>query len=252
MTISKYVWMPPSIADAQIVCATAAAAAIYGYGSPRELEGRFLSQTMDEEDMRRGSLYSLARRHGHGAPTEYVTRIRRPNTDYVYVNKKVTQIESNDSIWWVTELTEALPPPSPLYKPTPQELDLSNQDVIAYLGTMTMSGLEALITHRISGAIGLSDLTNSSMHNIIFALRKSRRKTDDSDRPEAVPDILGDPVTLGPGESRQLPDDRWLHRCGRCSSIWMSQQALKMKPVAGRTELRWDIWHNLWEPSVSH
>ncbi len=62
---------------------------------------------------------------------------------------------------------------------------------------------------------------------------------------------IGPPITIGAGESRELPNGRWLHRCGKCSHIWQSDQRDPTKCTGQRDDqlgvkCGTSLWRRLW------
>ncbi|ETW98779.1 MAG: hypothetical protein ETSY1_17435 [Candidatus Entotheonella factor] len=139
VTVSEYVTIvPDAVADTRIISATPYAAEIYGYDTPDQLVGRFLSQTLNRHDMLRGCLMSLARMQGRDVPTRYPTNIVRPNGEIVPVIKDTIQIETKNRLMWITQL-EVMQDAIVSKVPTPSELGLSDRDVLKYRGLLNVA-----------------------------------------------------------------------------------------------------------------
>lgn len=249
VTVSEYVTIVPgTVADTRIISATQSAAEIYGYDTPDKLVGRFLSQTLDRNDMLRGCLMSLARIKGRDIPTRYPTKIVRPNGEIVPVIKDTTQIETKDRIMWITQL-EIIPDVIVSEVPTPSELGLSDHDILKYRGLLNIADLEMLLaSHGIAIELPLtisephhiiseSDGIVSELHHMMSGLQSKREKQVDAG--EFAPVVTGIPqVDIGLGQTRRLPDGDYLHRCARCHFVWQSADPNPDKCPRSRADRR--------------
>lgn len=222
LTISSYVWVTDVIADVVIENANEAAAKLYGYPSAEALAGTYLSETMSKEDMLRGTLISLSQLN-RGETTRYVQRIRQPLGNVVYVFKETHRLRRGDAIQYVTFLDPAsaadLEP-----APTPQSLGITAREVEAYRGKMNVSELREMMQGLGIQKENINFLTPYDMHTILSVFQTGG--TQDigplhvSTNKFRLPP--GEPIELLPGQTRALPDGRFLHRCGRCLRIWHS------------------------------
>ena len=220
ITISEYVnLVPGAVADTRIIAATQAAAELYGYLTPDDLIGRFLSQTLSRDNMLRGCLYSLARLKGFDAPVAYETQIVRPNGESIAVRKKTTQISSRDGLLWVTEL-ERIRTSRQLPLPSPDEFGFTDEDLLQYRGAMNIADLESIV----SGDSDLSSLplTLAEVQSIMSEVQSTSVKNAGVGR-MATAEIDIRQVDILPGQSRLLPDGDYLHRCARCGFVWISR-----------------------------
>lgn len=254
LTVSEYVWITDTIADVQIIAANAEAAALYGYDRPEDLIGRYLSQTSTQEDLMRGCLYSLARNRGIEVPTTYVTNILQPNGSTIPVLKEIFQIQSTRGLLFVAmiEKTEELSQKLPNL----EELGLTSSDLVAWRGVMNIAEVEELMSDRLDVS-GKKTLTWSSLQNIISALHNAEDKKKDESSVNAATSTIGPPITIGPGESRLLPNSRWLHRCGKCSHIWHSEQSSPAKCTRQRDDVigvkcGTSLWRQTWPEFVEN
>jgi hypothetical protein len=220
ITVTQYVRLSDSIADARIMYVSGGAAEVYGVERPELLVGKYLSQTMQPEDMLRGSLYSLARSKGISVPTRYDTRIIRPDGEEVFVVKDTVQMVNYGVLVWVTILTptrepELQPPPSP------ESLGLGLDEIVSYRGTMNVSDLERLI--KAQGPPHVL-LTSDVIHHNIDALHQANQSLSVEALP--MPAIAeAKDIQIRRGATLRLPGGRYLHRCAPCGESWISPNA---------------------------
>ncbi len=255
LTVSEYVWITDSIADVQIIAANSAAADLYGYDRPEELIGRYLSQTSTKEDLMRGCLYSLARKRGIKVPSVYVTNILQSNGNVIPVRKHIVQVESTRGLLFVATLERAEEAASTGF-PDLEELGLTETDLIAWRGVMNIAELEELMSSRLD-ASSKKVLTAPYLQHIISALHKTGHKNKELSGVTVETPNMGPPITIGPGESRALPNSRWLHRCGKCSHIWQSDQQDPAKCTRQRNDLvgvkcGTSLWREVWPEFVDN
>ena len=160
LTILQYVQLSLTLVDSRFVAATPRAAEIYGYAKPEELIDRYLSQTMQDEDLWRGYLWSLAHKKGLAAPTRYATRVIRPNGEPIYVVKDTTQLNASCGLIWVTELQVVREPELPPV-PTPESLRLTESEVRSYCGQINVAQMERLAQTHEAANVGV--LTNPNV-----------------------------------------------------------------------------------------
>ncbi len=222
LTISRYVWVTDVVADVVIENANDAAARLYGYDSVEALVGTYLSETMSKEDMLRGSLISLSQLN-QGETNRYVQRIRQPSGDIVYVFKETHRLRQGDEIQYVTFLDPAeASDMEPM--PNPASLGITDREVEAYRGKMNVSELRETMQRLGIKKETTKSLTPSDMHTMMFAFQTGDTQsigplhvvTSKYSPPQ------GESIELLPGQTRALPDGRFLHRCGKCLRIWHS------------------------------
>ena len=93
-------------------------------------------------------------------------------------------------------------------------------------------------------------LPSNVLHGKFYEIHKSRNTSQEKTKPMQKIEISG-------GESLQLPDNRWLHRCGKCACTWLSSnsdpgacvrhRADKRGPRCGTTrwrEIHDEYWAN--------
>lgn len=222
LTISRYAWVTDIVADVRIENANEAAAKIYGYNNPEELIGTFLSETMSKEDMLRGSLISLSQLK-RGETNRYVQRIQQPGGKVTYASKETYRIRRGNDIQYVTFLEPADESAmEPL--PTPERLGITDEDVLAYRGKMSVRELRELMQNFGVSEDATKSLTPFDMNTILSIFQTSG--TQQIGALHVVTTKLsppkGEPIELLPGQTRVLPDRRYLHRCGKCLRIWHS------------------------------
>lgn len=222
LTISKYVWVTDVVADVLIQNANEAAAKIYGYDSVEALAGTYLSETMSKEDMLRGSLISLSQLK-RGETNRYAQRIRQPSGNIVYVFKETHRLRQGDELQYVTFLDPATATDiEPL--PSPEALGITERDVDAYRGKMSVNELREMMQQ-----LGINEevtkfLTPFDMNTILSVFQTGGTPTIGPLHVimSKLSPPPGEPIELLPGQTRALPDGRFLHRCGKCLRIWHS------------------------------
>jgi hypothetical protein len=220
VTVTQYVRLSDSIADARIMYVSGRAAELYGVERPELLVGKYLSQTMQPDDMLRGSLYSLARSKGISVPTRYDTRIMRPDGEEVFVVKDTIQMVNYGVLIWVTMLTptrepELRPPPSP------ESLGLGLDEIVRYRGTMNVSDLERLLQAQ---GLPHTFLTSDVFHHNMDELHQTGQSDPAGVLPEPAITEVED-LQIRRGATLRLPDARYLHRCAQCGESWISPNA---------------------------
>lgn len=96
-------------------------------------------------------------------------------------------------------------------------------------------------------------LSNNVLHGMYYEIHKSRPSPQEKIKPMQHIEISG-------GESLRLPDNRWLHRCGKCACTWLSSnnspgacvrhRADKKGPRCGTTRWR-EIHDEYWENAAA-
>lgn len=223
LTISRHVCITDMIEDLEIIAATPEAAQLYGYGKPSELVGKYLSETQSIEDMFRGYLMSRARQKGHKIASRYATRIEWPDSQISYVFKKTILIERPNPVHYLTFLEAAeesdVQPMSDL-----SELGLTQAEVDAARSFLTVRKLRELMTSFGIDTLKAGALTPSEMQSIltVFQSRRNPQKGKLDVPTTIVSAPPGEPVDILPGQTRQLPDGKFLHRCAKCLQTWNS------------------------------
>ena len=96
-------------------------------------------------------------------------------------------------------------------------------------------------------------LSKYEMHGNFYEIHKSRAAPQEKKKPMQNIDISG-------GESLRLPDNRWLHRCGKCACTWLSassdpgacvrHRADKKGPRCGTSRWR-EIHEEYWDNAAA-
>ncbi|WP_089722119.1 hypothetical protein [Candidatus Entotheonella palauensis] len=223
LTIARHICLNDIIEDLEIIAATPEAAHLYGYDKPSELIGKYLSETLSIEDMFRGYLMSTARLKGNKIAKRYATRIERPDGQVAYVFKQTTPIERPHPIHYLTFL-EAAEETDMRPIPDASELNLTQAEVDTARSYFTVRKLRGLMTSFGIDSLRVSALTPSEMQSILTVFQSRRNpqkgKLDVSTTIVSAPP--GEPVAILPGQTRQLPDGKFLHRCAKCLQTWNS------------------------------
>jgi hypothetical protein len=103
ITVAQLVEISDDVVDSTIVFATPSAAQLFGFKSPQDLIGRYISQIHHPDDALVTRHYTLARFHGEWSPDPYPMRILRgPQREAVPVVKHVRQVLINGVLTWIT------------------------------------------------------------------------------------------------------------------------------------------------------
>ena len=98
-----------------------------------------------------------------------------------------------------------------------------------------------------------SSLSDHVFHGNFYEIHKSRSTSQEKNEPMQNVEISG-------GESLRLPDNRWLHRCGKCACTWLSSRSNPGACVRHRTDkkgprcgtTRWrEIHDEYWENAAA-
>jgi PAS domain-containing protein len=102
--LSKHIQIGKYIVDAVIIDAHPEVARWYGYTSPTEMQGRYLSQLHDPHCLAQVRLYAVARKLGLSeVPEEYDIQIILPNGARRWLRKQqVRQISEGEDIYWIS------------------------------------------------------------------------------------------------------------------------------------------------------
>ncbi len=224
LTISRHVHITNMIEDLEIIAATPEAAHLYGYDKPSELVGKYLSETLSTEDMLRGYLMSLARQKDSRIPSRYATRIERPNGQISYVFKQTILVERPKPVHYLTFLEAA---EAADYQPTPdlRDLNLTQAEVAAARAVITVRKLRELMADFGLDTLKAGALTPLEMQSIltVFQSKRNSQKGQLDVPTTSVSAPPGAPVDLLPGQTRQLPDGKFLHRCAKLTFDTLSQ-----------------------------
>jgi hypothetical protein len=215
--LSKHVRIGQYIVDAIILDAHPEVARWYGYDTPEDLRGRYVSHLHDARDLARVRLYAVARKLGlPHVPDEYDIRIHLPNGTLRWLRKQqVRQITDQDEVYWVSY---SIPIPEAQARPMPDvTLPLSAAALEPYLGRCTVAGAEKLIEHT-SDSSRNSLIDNTTIQSMIMQ--------------PAIPTDLS--KVLGGGSSLEIPLGnatyrRWIHCCNRCQRLWVAEKAAPKK-----------------------
>lgn len=223
LTISRHVCITNTIEDLEIIAATPEAAHLYGYDKPSELVGKYLSETLSKEDMLRGYLMSLARQKGNLISRRYATRIERPDGQIAYVFKKTILVERPHPLHYLTFLEAAQEAD---FQPIPdlRELNLTQAEFDAAQAVLTVRKLRELMASFGIDTLKAGALTPLEMQSILTVFQSKRNPQQGKlDVPTTVVSAPpGAPVDILPGQTRQLPDGKFLHRCAKCLLTWNS------------------------------
>ena len=107
VTLAIYVILPSGAIDAQIVAATQAAAELFGFAKPHDLQGQLISHVHHPDDALRTRLYALTRLlRGTQQYNTYPMRILQgPQKRPFWVQKQVHHVTLNGQSTWVTTNT---------------------------------------------------------------------------------------------------------------------------------------------------
>jgi DNA-binding XRE family transcriptional regulator len=147
--LSKHVRHGPYIVDAVILDAHPEIARWYGYTSPADLRGRYLSQLHDAQDLAHVRRYAVARELGWpGVPTVYDIRIHLPNGTQRWLRKhQVQQLVDGADTYWISQ---SLPIADAQVQPLAVvPLVVSPATLEQYLGRCTMAEAEWVIEHTL-------------------------------------------------------------------------------------------------------
>jgi hypothetical protein len=216
--LSKHVQIGKYIVDAMIIDAHPKVAQWYGYHSPTEMQGRYLSQLHDPLCFAQVRLYALARNLGlPGVPSEYDIQIMLPHGRRRWLRKQqVRQITDGSAVYWISycvPIADAQAKPMPLIT-----VPLSVRELEGYLGRCTVAEAERLIED-------LATLQTSPLNDT--TLNEHRVQ------PEIPSDLL---QLLGRASSIELPLGniryrRWIHTCNRCQRLWVAEKATPKKCI---------------------
>lgn len=220
VTAAKMITIGQYVIDARIVDATPEAAAWYGVEDRRMLIGQWQSQLQHPDDVWLGRVFSQARRRGLEMPTRYVSRIRQLRTPgtYTAVLKEVAQMAIEDDVYWFTVLSAPTEAPLALQEKVFQRFPIP-PEVFQYLDTcMSVADMEQVLAER-THARGL---------------------------PAVGAGIEPRPMEVALGETVMLAEESYLHRCARCTGIWMSEHA--NPPRCGKRHCQQPGWREVAEP----
>ena len=243
--LAQSVYFQGIIGDAQIIGATAEAAALYGFHDPSELEGKFTSELDHPDDYLAVKCISVARMLGLASPpAEYDIRIILPNGEVRYVRKQVQQMEHGNDTYWMTVSTEI---PSEEAKPLPAISDLVSAEAIRqWFNMMSVSELQMLAHKYIplrNQKFFKEFLTPSEFQIKISEIQIKQREAASKKRFRKPQLPVGNTATaeyleVGLGRTYRLPDHRFLHRCGNCAETWASHSADPSKCPRSRDDNR--------------
>ncbi len=147
--LSKHVRHGPYIVDAVILDVHPEIARWYGYDSPADLRGRYLSHLHDARDLAQVRRYAVARDLGSPeVPTVYDIRIHLPNGTQRWLRKQhVLQFIDGVDVYWISQ---SLPIADTQVQPMPMvPILLSPAALEGYLGRCTMAEAEWVIEHTL-------------------------------------------------------------------------------------------------------
>jgi len=227
LTLSRRIAVSPCVVDAQVVQATAEAAALYGYAQPEEVVGQWQSSLQHPQDVSLCRAMAIRRHFGYDhIPHEYVIRIRQGDSArFRRVWKHTTQMELAGDTYWLTVLEETH---APLLADT---LDITaafplpdSDEVQQYSGLMSVAEMMMRLQQTYSPWQPRTDLTPFLFQANMPAMQTSCHPEHRRGRRDTSASIV-----LPPGRTMALGDGTFLHRCGRCGVPWISRRA---DPVA--------------------
>jgi hypothetical protein len=215
--LSKHIQIGKYIVDAVIMDVHPEMARWYGYNSPTEMQGRYLSQVHDPHCLAQVRLYAVARQLGlPGVPEEYDIQITLPNGRPRWLRKQqVRQITEGDAIYWISH---SIPIPARQARPMPAVcVPLSARELEGYLGRCTVVDAERLIETTARARHALFDDTTlkgtATQQETALGLQRGEG---------------GQSVELPLGHPRYR---RWLHTCNRCQRRWVAEKAAPKKCI---------------------
>jgi hypothetical protein len=221
VTIAKMIPVGKYVLDARIIDATPAAAAWYGVEDPNALIGYWQSQLQHSDDVWLGRVFSAARRRGIQVPTRYVSRIRQLRTPHTFavVTKDIVQLTIGVDVYWFTVLSEPTEPPLVLQGDILKRFDIP-PDILSYLSScMSVADMEREIE---KGSVPLETAADEA----------------------TVPGPR--PLDVDLGETVVLAEGSYLHRCARCTGVWISSKRNPSR--CGKRTCQQLAWRELAEP----
>ena len=100
--ISERIILSPLIVDMRILLASAAAAELFGFDSPADMEGQYISLLHHEDDLIHSRKWSYLRHLGETTPDEYTMRIRRRDGQVIPVLKRVLEATISTHTVWIS------------------------------------------------------------------------------------------------------------------------------------------------------
>ena len=213
--LSKHIQIGKYIVDAVIIDAHPEVARWYGYKSPTEMQGRYLSQLHDPYCLAQVRLYAVARKLGLSeVPEEYDIQIILPDGARRWLRKQqVRQISEGEDVYWISH---SVPIPNRQVRPMPEViLPLSAFEIEGYIGRCTVVDAERLIEHS---------------SRPIYSLIKDttiKGKTTQQETSLVLPSgegVHSVEIPLGHPLYR-----RWIHTCNRCQRSWVAEKGSPKK-----------------------
>jgi hypothetical protein len=189
------------------------------------LEGKFTSELDHPDDYLAIKAMSITRMYDFSpVPNEYDVRIILPDGSIRYIRKKVSQMEHNKNTYWMTRSAKILPEEA---KPLPDFRYLLTPDVISeWFGAISVAELSRFVEKftPVRNRQAFKDaLTMPEFHTIIGEIQAVTKGLKDSGKPHHTITAFSDEVVnIGLGQTRRLPDNRFIHRCGNCAETWAS------------------------------
>ncbi len=223
--LAQTVWLEHLVCDAKIIAASKEAAELYGYNRPSELEGKYTSELDHPDDYFAIKVMGICRIYQLvPIPNEYDVRIVLPDKSIRYVRKNVRQIEHNDSSYWMTRSVEIEPEEAKMLPDFRSAL--SSEAFGKWFSAISIAELAKFVHEYVPlrNKMAFKDsLTMPDFHSIINDIQTdSRAVLNDMESNLATATREG-VVDIGLGETRRLPDGRFIHRCGNCAETWASQ-----------------------------
>ncbi len=224
MTIATLIRISPQICDSIIVAATDKVAAYFGFPSGESMTGHVISSLHHPDDLRqtrqRATLRTLQLMP---AVDTYPIRGVLPDKRLVGLEKEVTIKTESGMKFWIShhQCTRQLYPTPPPPIPVPDEL------LTQIFGKFTLLEAEEILRDDHMKRLEALSLTFDASPHQDDVMHSAIRTSGENQDPMLTPLVDSKHSTLvsiGLGETRILPDERYLHRCGNCAYIWISDQ----------------------------
>ncbi len=223
--LAQTVWFQDLVADARIVAASKEAAELYGYNYPAELEGKFTSELDHPDDYLAIKVMAIIRMYDlNPIPNEYDVRIILPDGSIRYTRKNVRQMQHDDKSYWVTRSKQISPAEA---TPLPDFRSLLTPEVFnQWFGAISVAELTRFVekfTPVRNRQAFTGDLTIPEFQAIIDEIQAGGQRPENNGRMKSQPtSIIDEVVNIGLGQTRRLPDNRFIHRCANCAETWAS------------------------------
>ncbi len=236
--VAQAFYLEHLVGDAQIIAATPEAAHLYGFERPSELEGLFTSQLDHPDDYLAIKMFTIARIHGLApVPHEYDVRIILPDESIRYLRKQATQMEYGNHSYWVTTSVQIS---ADELRPLPDYRHLLSEEVVRkWFRLISVAELEQLVADYVPKKIAEICHSFLTSDEIQVSRDENQMQRRDTRRIRAVPaETVAEVIEIGLGQTRLLPDSRYMHRCGNCGCTWNSSSSDPAKYPRSRRDSR--------------